>query len=189
MFRVTISLVIAFTLVGCADRIIPADVVFATHIPDYFVPDNSKTHITNHNKQQIASKVVIYSKSALEQKEKKYIWHQPTHGWVKHKFSTILHGVDYAGVLGQDIYATRDGKVVYSGNALKEYGNLLIIKHDNHYLSAYAYNKKNLVHEGQFVHAGDKIATMGQDLYGNNILHFEIRYLGKAIDPLQLIKE
>jgi lipoprotein NlpD len=82
------------------------------------------------------------------------------------------------GSTGQAIYAAHDGKVVYSGNGLKGYGNLIIIKHDNGYLTAYALNQNNLVKMGQQVKVGEKIAEMGK-----GGLHFELRKDGKPINP------
>lgn len=72
---------------------------------------------------------------------------------------------------------------MYSGNALRGYGNLIIVKHNDNYLSAYAHNDKLLVHEGQQVTAGQKIATMGSSGTNGVKLHFEIRYQGKSVNP------
>ena len=87
---------------------------------------------------------------------------------------------------GQAVLAVADGKVVYSGNGLAGYGNLIIIKHSETYLSAYAYCEQRLVEEGMSVKAGKKVATMGSK---DNIaqLHFEIRRNGKPVDPLKYL--
>jgi lipoprotein NlpD len=103
-----------------------------------------------------------------------------------YKLST--KGIDIYGSLGQAVYASNGGKVVYSGNGLKGYGNLVIIKHSEVYLTAYAHNKTNLVKEGATVKRGQKIAEMGQDDSGRAVLHFELRKNGKPIDPFKLIK-
>jgi len=92
-------------------------------------------------------------------------------------------GIDIAGQRGQSILSTARGTVVYSGNALRGYGNLVIIKHNDNYLSAYAHNDRLLVHEGQSVKAGQKIATMGSSGTSSVRLHFEIRYQGKSVNP------
>lgn len=92
-------------------------------------------------------------------------------------------GIDIAGQRGQAVVATADGTVVYSGNALRGYGNLIIIKHNEHYLSAYAHNDQLLAKEGQTVQAGQKIATMGSSGTNSVRLHFEIRYQGKSVNP------
>ncbi|UOY04588.1 peptidoglycan DD-metalloendopeptidase family protein [Candidatus Blochmanniella pennsylvanica] len=114
-------------------------------------------------------------------------WYWPTNGIIINTFSDSERGnkgIDISGALGQPILATANGKVVYIGNTLKGYGNLIIIKHDNNYLSAYAHNDMILVNEQQTVKMGDKIATMGNSGTNEVKLHFEIRYKGKSVDPL-----
>ncbi len=96
-------------------------------------------------------------------------------------------GVDIAGPLGSDVVAAADGKVVYSGSALRGYGNLVIIKHTDSFLSAYAYNDTILVNERDWVVAGQKIATMGSSGTDSVRLHFEVRYRGKSLDPLKYL--
>lgn len=92
-------------------------------------------------------------------------------------------GLDIKGTLGTSIKAAADGKVVYAGNALKGYGNLIIVKHDNNYLSAYAHNQTLLVGEQTYVKQGQRIATMGSTGASEIMLHFEIRKKGKSVDP------
>ncbi|MGA7178050.1 MAG: peptidoglycan DD-metalloendopeptidase family protein [Thiobacillaceae bacterium] len=96
-------------------------------------------------------------------------------------------GIDLAGNRGEPVFATAPGKVVYSGSGLRGYGQLIIIKHANEYLSAYAHNQKVVVHEGEQVTAGEKIAEMGDSDADRVKLHFEIRQFGKPIDPLKLL--
>ncbi len=118
-------------------------------------------------------------------------WLRPANGKVIKKFSRQRNGskgIDIAGKLGNKIVAAADGKVVYSGNGLISYGNLIIIKHNKTYLSAYAYNRKLLVKEGVMVKAGQKIAEMGRKDKLSPRLHFEIRKNGKSVDPLKYIK-
>lgn len=98
-------------------------------------------------------------------------------------------GIDLAGDRGAPVFATAPGKVVYSGSGLRGYGQLIIIKHANEYLSAYAHNQKVLVHEGELVTAGEKIAEMGDSDADRVKLHFEIRQFGKPIDPLKLLPD
>ena len=83
--------------------------------------------------------------------------------------------------------AAADGQVVYSGNGLISYGNLVIIKHSNAFLSAYAYNRSLLVKEGESVKAGQTIARMGTVDRGKAMLHFEIRKNGKPVNPLKYL--
>lgn len=96
-------------------------------------------------------------------------------------------GIDISGRAGQDIVAAAPGKVIYEGNAMRGYGNILIVKHANNYLSAYAHNKQNLVKEGQSVSKGQRIAEMGDSDADSVRLHFEIRQAGKPVDPLKLL--
>ena len=112
-------------------------------------------------------------------------WLWPTQGKVLEGFSENSKGVDIAGKTGQAVLASAAGKVVYSGSGLRGYGNLIIIKHNDTYLSAYAHNSKLLIKEGQAVTRGQKIAEMGNTDASLVKLHFEIRKHGKPVDPLQ----
>ncbi len=117
-------------------------------------------------------------------------WFWPTKGRIIEEFSRELHGnkgVDIEGRLGQPVRAAAPGRVVYSGNALKGYGNLVIVKHNNDYLSAYAHNSKIHVQENEIVKAGQVIADIGNTGTDKNKLHFEIRYQGKPVDPMKYL--
>ncbi|MBD8512949.1 peptidoglycan DD-metalloendopeptidase family protein [Photobacterium sp. CAU 1568] len=117
-------------------------------------------------------------------------WIWPAKGRVVSRFSSSDNGnkgIDIAGQRGQDVNATAAGKVVYAGNALRGYGNLVIIKHNDDYLSAYAHNDRVLVREQDTVTAGQKIALMGSSGTNNVRLHFEIRYKGKSVNPLKYL--
>ena len=117
-------------------------------------------------------------------------WQRPAKGKVIKKFNRRRNdakGIDIAGKLGDPIVAAADGKVVYSGDGLISYGNLIIIKHNKTYLSAYAYNHKLLVKEGEAVKAGHKIAEMGRKDKLSPRTHFEIRKNGKPVDPLKYL--
>ncbi|MEH2922447.1 murein hydrolase activator NlpD [Samsonia erythrinae] len=119
-------------------------------------------------------------------------WRWPTDGKVIDSFSATEggnKGIDIAGSRGQPITATASGRVVYAGNALRGYGNLIIIKHNDDYLSAYAHNDTMLVREQQDVTAGQKIATMGSTGTSSVRLHFEIRYKGKSVNPLRFLPQ
>lgn len=118
----------------------------------------------------------------------------PVHGWIWPVRGPVIDhytgatgfnkGIDIAGHIGEPIHATASGKVVYAGNGLHGYGQLIIIKHNDEFLSAYAHNSKILVHEGQVVRGGQVIALMGNTEAQRVMLHFEIRRAGIPVDPL-----
>ncbi|MGZ4970877.1 MAG: peptidoglycan DD-metalloendopeptidase family protein, partial [Methylobacter sp.] len=114
----------------------------------------------------------------------------PIRGKVLKSFSQADNkGIDIAGEMGQDVSAAEAGKVVYSGQGLIGYGNLLIIKHNDLYLSAYANNSRLLVAEGYTVEKGEVIAKVGQAGSNKTSLHFEIRKNGKPVNPLSFLPE
>lgn len=115
-----------------------------------------------------------------------YDWIWPTQGTVIANYSNSEDGnkgIDIAGQQGQPVLASADGEVVYTGDALQGYGNLIIIKHKNNFLTAYAHNDTILVTENQQVKQGEQIATLGNSGTNSYKLHFEIRYQGKSVDP------
>jgi lipoprotein NlpD len=117
-------------------------------------------------------------------------WQKPVQGKIVNKFDarrSDSKGIDIAGRLGDPVLAAAPGKVVYSGDGLISYGNLVIIKHNKQYLSAYAYNQKLLVKEGDVIKAGQQIATMGRKDNAKPMLHFEIRRNGKPVNPLKYL--
>lgn len=117
-------------------------------------------------------------------------WKWPVKGKVIAKFSSKAQGnkgIDIAGKRGTNITATANGKVVYAGTALRGYGKLIIIKHNDDYLSAYAHNDKILVKEQQQIKVGDVIAKMGNTDAQRVMLHFEVRFRGKSVDPLKYL--
>ena len=99
----------------------------------------------------------------------------------------INKGIDISGRLGEPIYAAAAGEVVYAGSGLLGYGNLVIINHNETYLSAYAHNRKILVQEGQPIKIGQKIAEMGRSETSKPMLHFEIRKNGEPVDPMRFL--
>jgi lipoprotein YgeR len=110
------------------------------------------------------------------------VW--PTNGTVIRRFDgSNSKGIDIAGSAGTPVVAAAAGTVVYAGNGLRGYGNLLILKHNADYLTAYAHNRVLLVKEGQSVTQGEKIAEMGDSDTDRAMLHFELRYQGRSIDP------
>lgn len=96
-------------------------------------------------------------------------------------------GIDIAGRAGEPVLASADGRVVYAGAGLRGYGNLIILKHNNTYLTAYAHNQTLLVKEDQAVRRGQKIAKMGNSDADRVKLHFEIRRQGKPVDPIKYL--
>jgi len=111
-------------------------------------------------------------------------WQWPLNGRLLKSFrKTGLKGIDIAGRSGQEIVAVADGTVVYSGDGLKGYGNLIIIKHNEQFLSAYANNRRLFVQEGQAIKQGQKIAEVGRNNDNHFVLHFEIRKDGKSVNP------
>ena len=119
-----------------------------------------------------------------------FVWLWPANGKMIGTFSEgASKGVDIAGKAGDPVLAAGDGKVVYSGTGLRGYGKLVIVKHNNTYLSAYAHNQNVLVKEGQGVSKGQKIAEMGNTDADQVKLHFEVRRLGKPVDPLKYLPQ
>lgn len=115
-------------------------------------------------------------------------WSMPAQGKLVAGFSgSSSKGIDIAGRLGQPVFASAPGKVVYSGSGLRGYGKLVIIKHNKTYLSAYAHNNQVLVKEGQNVTRGQKIAEMGNTDADQVKLHFEVRRFGKPVDPAKYL--
>jgi len=115
--------------------------------------------------------------------EIQFVW--PASGAVISSFDENTNkGVSIAGKVGDPIVAAADGRVVYAGAGLRGYGNLIILKHNNTYLTAYAHNQALLVREDQAVRQGQRIAEMGSSDTDRVKLHFEVRRLGKPVDPL-----
>ena len=136
---------------------------------------------------------VVAKKTAPKSKPKplptgKIKWQWPTQGkLVRSKQLTSKKGIDISGRIGQSIKAAGAGRVVYSGSGLLGYGRLIIIKHSETYLSAYAHNSELLAKEGDNISVGQTIAKMGANNNGQPVLHFEIRKNGKSINPLTLL--
>jgi lipoprotein NlpD len=117
-------------------------------------------------------------------------WQWPTRGAIVGRYvqgDQTRQGIDIAGQSGQRVDAAADGIVVYSGAGLVGFGELVIVKHSDEWLSAYAHNRRRLVAEGTKVRAGDAIAEMGRSGAIRDMLHFEIRRNGKPVDPLQYL--
>lgn len=116
-------------------------------------------------------------------------WVWPAQGRVVQKFAAARRhtGIEIAGRSGQGVHSAAPGKVVYAGSGLRGYGKLIIVKHNEVFLSAYAHNRKLLVREGIRVAAGERIAEMGNTGTNRVKLHFEIRKDGRPVDPLRYL--
>lgn len=149
----------------------------------------SKTVIKPKRSTQTPKKKIkvvpsVNKQSHYAKKISKWIW--PAKGRVVSAYSATKQGnkgIDIAGVKGSNVIASAAGKVVYAGNALRGYGNLIIIKHNDKYLSAYAHNDKIFVKEKQRIKQGQVIAKMGSTGSDRVQLHFEIRFRGKSVNP------
>lgn len=149
-----------------------------------------KPKITKNNKQSNVNKGKIHPKNPGKKVSSKIKWRWPHVGPVIARFSVtgeINKGIDIAGSLGEPIFAAADGEVVYAGGGLLGYGKLIIINHNEHYLSAYAHNHQILVKEGQKIKKGKQIAKLGSTGTNRTKLHFEIRKNGKPVNPLRYL--
>ncbi len=125
-----------------------------------------------------------YHNSSKLVRPQRWLW--PTKGKVIEGFSSSASGnkgLNIAGQYGQSVYASAKGVVVYCGTGIRGYGNLIIVKHNRNFLTAYANNSVILVKLGETVRSGEKIAKMGRIDSGRALLHFEIRYNGKSVNP------
>jgi len=153
------------------------------------------TNISRNKVAMVKPAVVVKPPTVVNQPSKtrkslKVFWDWPTQGEVIQGFNkkSARKGLDIAGQEGQPIVAAADGEVVYSNNNLRGYGNLVIIKHSDDLLSAYAYNKTLVVTERDRIRKGQQIATMGTT--GDKaILHFEIRKYGEPVNPLRFLPD
>lgn len=120
--------------------------------------------------------------------EEALLFKWPTRGNLLAGFDEVKNkGLDIAGKAGDPVLAAADGRVVYAGSGLRGYGNLIILKHNNTYLTAYAHNQTLLVKEDQVIKQGQKIAEMGNSDADQVKLHFEIRRQGKPVDPAKYL--
>lgn len=111
------------------------------------------------------------------------VWQRPTEGRILQNFGGEYKGIDFGGNAGQPVVAAADGKVVYNGSGLRGYGNMIIVQHNQTFLTAYGNNQNLLVNEGQEVKRGQQIATMGNSDAKRTQLHFELRENGQPVDP------
>ncbi len=131
--------------------------------------------------------VTPVANTATSAEDEHLTWIWPAEGKVVAGFDEKNKGVDIAGKAGQQVVAAGSGKVMYAGSGIRGYGNLVIVKHSNNLLSAYAHNQSILVKEGQTVNRGQVIAEMGSSDSESVKLHFEIRQQGKPVDPIKFL--
>ncbi|MFM1760122.1 MAG: hypothetical protein RLY75_1393 [Pseudomonadota bacterium] len=143
--------------------------------------DAAKTDVAKMDSAKVDAPKAEPSKEIVAEPGIRLSW--PAKGKVTDDFSEKTKGIDIAGKLGEPVTAASEGKVVYAGNSLRGYGNLVIIKHDNTYLTAYAHNRTLLVKEGDAVKKGQRIAEMGDTDATSVKLHFELRVNGKPVNP------
>lgn len=135
-----------------------------------------------------ASPIQVNKNAPAQSRERfKVVWGWPSKNPVVTPFSARSKGITFRGKIGDPIYAVADGQVIYVGSGIKTYGRLVIVKHNNDYLSAYAHNDKIMVKEGDTVKRGSAIATFGNSGTDAVKLVLEIRKTGKPIDPLQVL--
>ena len=140
--------------------------------------------------QKISKKSSSNSRSTSSFSKKVNQWRWPVKGPVIGTYSSSQQGnkgIDIAGKRGDKIKAAADGQVVYAGDVLRGYGKLIIIKHNDDYLSAYAHNDAILVKEQQIVKVGDVIAKMGDTDSQRVMLHFEVRFRGQSVNPMKYL--
>lgn len=150
----------------------------------------------NNNKTSTRSEkeaITAGSSSVFYSPKQKIFWRWPSSGKVITNFyskTDLKKGIDIAGKKGESVLAAASGKVVYAGSGLRGYGKLVIIKHSDEFLSAYAHNHRLRVKEGDIVKTGQRIADIGTTGTGTNSrpkLHFQIRRDGKPVDPIPLL--
>ena len=151
-------------------------------------PSPSPAPATTIVRPAVTPPAVVPGAPALAADDEKLSWIWPSEGKVIATFDEGKNkGVDIAGKAGQQVVAAGAGKVMYAGSGIRGYGNLVIVKHSNSLLSAYAHNRTIVVKEGQSVTKGQMIAEMGDSDTDSVKLHFEIRQQGKPVDPSRFL--
>lgn len=161
----------------------PARVVTKTAPKAVTAPASTPKPVPSVVKNTVTNTPAVPAKSASG-------WAWPASGTLIGRYASngsLNKGIDISGQLGQPVLAASNGTVVYAGSGLRGYGELVIIKHSDIYVSAYGHNRRLLVREGQQVKAGQAIAEMGSSGTDRVKLHFEIRRQGKPVDPLQYL--
>ncbi|MBU0455303.1 MAG: peptidoglycan DD-metalloendopeptidase family protein [Pseudomonadota bacterium] len=176
---------------GVAPKEIPKKAVTEVHkapsIPKY-TPVKAQKKPTIEKPIHPVTRVKKLHKEVRGNFESVRRWRWPIQGPVVKAFSILNKGIDIAGKQGAKIKATASGEVVYAGNGIRGYGNLIILKHNVNYLSAYAYNKQLFVKAGDWVKSGQPIAEIGSSQARHHVLHFEIRYMGRPVNPSRYLR-
>lgn len=195
MRKLTILLLISIFISGCASqpparvaaikptikRTAPSKLAPKAEFNTIFAAKRANTTAANDEKS-----VSNIKKNKSRLTNNNVTWGWPVKGKILTNFGathTTFKGIDIGNAEGTPILAAGDGEVVYSGDSLRGYGNLIIIKHNKNFLTAYAHNRKNMVKEGDSVSLGQRIAEMGRTGTDKVKLHFEVRYQGKPVDP------
>ena len=180
-----ISSVKAPKTVGGAVNNTPQALTKLTTANKAIAPDNQ----TGYVQKQTVKENATSAENSVSSSKVQWVW--PVRGPLLASFSNAEHGnkgLEIGGKAGTPIKAAAAGEVVYAGNALRGYGNLVIIRHNDDFLSAYAHNRKLLVKERDTVVSGQTIAEMGNTDAASVRLHFEIRFRGKSVDPKRYLK-
>jgi lipoprotein NlpD len=175
--------------VGQILRVLPPMIEPTTPEPVVVKPVTSPSQVINNTSEnKTTANNNPASPPVSETSEEATVFSWPAAGNLSAQFDDLKNkGIDIAGKTGDPVYASADGRVVYAGSGLRGYGNLVILKHANNYLTAYAHNQTLLVREEQSVKRGQKIAEMGNSDSEQVKLHFEIRKQGKPVDPVKLL--
>jgi len=176
--------------VGQVLRVEPPVAVAATGVVTRPVTQSSVTPLAAASAPAAAltPATASVSKPAAAAGDDEINWIWPTSGPVLSGFDEVKNkGLDIGGTAGEPVLAAADGRVVYVGAGLRGYGNLIILKHNNTYLTAYAHNQTMLIKEDQSVKKGQKIAEMGSSDTDRVKLHFEVRRQGKPVDPAKYL--
>lgn len=181
-----------FSDLAAINRISPPYVIYpkqTIYLSTSSIPARSRPAVrTVVASTQKSSKNIVSKSNQSTKPVSKWGW--PASGNVSEKYGQNGNlGINILGEIGQPVKATAEGEIVYSGEGLKGYGKLIIIRHSGNYLSAYAHNNRILVKEGQQVKVGEKIAEMGRSDSDRVMLHFEIRKNGRPVNPLGYLSQ
>lgn len=166
--------------------------------PPYHIEIGQRLFLRGHAEKNTTPEVVasthgksnesVRSQPVFESNAPVKVWYRPARGRIIGMYNRFNKGINIAGRYGDPVYATAAGQVVYCGDGLRGYGNLIIIKHNNQFLTAYAHSSKVLVKQGDTVRARQRIAEIGDSGSRRVMLHFEIRRNGQPVNPLLYLR-